>query len=63
MKTKVKFETKLKHIAEYCCYGEAYFCDGTVNKSIEGWEDRTPRRPCRKADCILKKETVSEGNI
>jgi hypothetical protein len=62
-KAKVKFNTKAMHIAEHCCYGEAYFCDGTVNKSVDGWEERTPKRPCKKKECMLKKETVQFKRI
>ena len=62
-KKKISFDNKKKHIIECCCYGEEWFCDGTVNKSIEGWEARIRKRPCKKKPCPLKKETIRRDDI
>ena len=49
------FERKKRSIFKHCIYGEAHFCDGTVNRSVTS--KRTPRlRRCPKYNCCELRE-------
>ena len=56
-KRKIGWGRKHRLIMQECRYKYAYFCDGTPNRSISGYENAKPIAPCTKR-CLLKQTTV-----
>ena len=56
---RMDLRKKQSLIMKECRYRYGYFCDGTPNRSIAGYENVRPITPCTKK-CVLKKYTVLE---
>ena len=56
---KWDFENRKKLVLVHCPRGKEYYCDGTPNKSIDGWKDRKPIGKCphrKKGKCTYLKK-------
>ncbi len=55
------FDFKKRWLTNNCPYGVEYFCDGSVNKSIEGYKVRIPIKRCpqrKNGRCNLLAQVV-----